>query len=655
MEKELKKELLKHNESYYKNDSPTISDAEYDNLKKQYKEMVGADDELLNSVGFAVADAFEKVKHEVPMISLNNGFDKKDLQDFIERCINFLGNNNEFSIFCEPKIDGLSFSARYEDGVFVCGATRGNGNVGENITQNLKTIETLPKKIENAPHILELRGEVYISKEDFEKLEGFASPRNAAAGSLRQLDSAITAKRNLKYFAYTIGTVSDDFKISTQESLLNYFKQLGFSVAEHTKLCKNVDEVWDFIQYYGEIRHSLKYDIDGVVCKINDISLQKRLGSLTHHPRWALAFKFPAEQAITKIEKIDIQIGRTGALTPVARLTPVGIGGILVSNASLYNREDLEKKDIREGDLVKVQRAGDVIPQVVEVYKRGDGEKYIFPTICPVCGSSLIYEDVVVRCSGGQKCSAQSIEKLKHFISKKAFNIEGFGARQIEKFYNEGRVKNFVDIFKLEERESDLFNDLKPIVQCDGWSSKSVANLFASINKAKIISLDKFLFSLGIRYLGDSNAKILASHYLTLDNFLQKLQIAKDNTTEEYKIFTAIDGIGEKTGNSIIENIDFLIIKELIGYVKVLDYENIVKGNKLNGKTILFTGTLTNMTRQEAKTRAEELGGKVVNAISTKVDYLVAGAEVGSKLKKANEIGIKILSEAEWLQMIKND
>lgn len=701
----LRKEILKHNEAYYTNDAPLITDAEYDSLKEELKHLLGenSNDDIINSVGYKILDEFKKVEHKVPMISLNNGFSEEDLRDFNERCLRFLGmdENQEIEMFCEPKIDGLSFSARYENGIFVQGATRGNGIVGEDITENLKTIFSLPKilKINTPPKILEVRGEIYMSKTDFEDLNNrvekpFANPRNAAAGSLRQLDTAITASRNLKYFAYTIGEISDDFKINTQEELLKKFKQLGFSIASPTKVCKTIKDVYNFIKYFTEIRYSLDYDIDGVVCKVNDFILQKRLGNITHHPRWALAFKFPAQQSITKIEKIDIQVGRTGALTPVARLAPVGVGGVLVSNATLHNREEIERKDIRENDIVKIQRAGDVIPQVVEVIKEkrdNNSKPYIFPTKCPICGSPLLYEDIVVRCSGGINCSAQVVEGLKHFVSKKAFDIDGLGEKQIEKFYEEGRIRDFIDIFKLQEREEiiekkykpesvDLFNFNKelhssaeidmqnypklPIRYSDGLGNKSTNNLFKAIQKAKNISLDKFLYSLGIRYLGEVNAKTLANYYGSIDNFMKKINIASEKNlfglreNEEYNTFISIDGIGEKIGNSILDYFcdlrNIKRINNLRNIINIKDYKQNIKSNKLEGQTIIFTGTLQNMTRQEAKARAEELGAKVVGNISTKTNIIVAGEDSGSKLKKAQEFGTKILNENDWIKLLKN-
>ena len=697
----LKKEILKHNEAYYKNDAPLITDAEYDALKHELKDLLGenSNDEVLNLVGYKVLDGFKKVEHKELMISINDGFNEEDIQNFTEKCLRFLGIEEDKFIpfFLEPKIDGLSFSARYEDGKLVLGSTRGDGHIGEDITENLRAISGFPKKLNgNYPKIIEVRGEIYMAKDDFENLNAkiekpFANPRNAAAGSLRQLDTAITASRNLKYFAYTVGEYSNDFKIENQEHLIDTFKSFGLNTASPMKLCNSMEEIMAFLVYMTEIRYSLNYDIDGVVIKVNSWELQKRLGNITHHPRWALAYKFPAKQSITKIEKIDIQVGRTGALTPVARLTPVGVGGVLVSNATLHNREEIERKDIRENDIVKIQRAGDVIPQVVEVLKEKrdtDSKPYNFPVKCPICGSPLIYDDIVIRCSGGINCPAQVVEGLKHFVSKKAFDIDGLGEKQIEKFYKEGRIRTFIDIFKLQERESiiekeyipsnDLFainSDLHssaeinmqnypkiPIRYCEGWGDKSVNNLFNAIEKAKNISLDRFLYSLGIRYLGEVNAKILANYYGNLNNLLEKINLALQKNifgirdSHEYEVFIGIDGIGEKVGNSILDyffnekNVNR--IRELQKVLNIQDYTKKTISNKLEGKSIIFTGTLKTMTRQEAKARAEELGAKVVSSISAKTNMIVAGEDSGSKLKKAQEFGTKILNEQEWLELL---
>lgn len=707
----LKDILLKANEAYYGNDDPIITDAEYDKLKNELKQLELEYPEyktgILEDVGYKILDNFSKIEHKKPMVSINDVFDKDGVVNFIDKCKRFL-NIDELSFFCEPKIDGLSFSARYDNGNLTYGATRGDGLIGEDITENLKTIKGFPLKLNllNPPKILEVRGEIYISKEDFLKLneekqknneKTFANPRNAAAGSLRQLDTSITAKRNLKYFTYTLGDYSNDIVITSQEQLISFLKDLGFNTTKDVKLCQNIEEIMLYFDFIKEIRHSLDYDIDGVVYKVNDWNLQQRLGLVSNRPRWAIAHKFPAEQAITIIRKIDIQIGRTGALTPVARLDPINIGGVIVSNATLHNKDEIEKKDIREGDEVIIQRAGDVIPQVVKVINKEkrniDSKRYIFPDRCPICGSIVksYDEDVVIRCTGGINCSAQVIEGLKHFVSKDAFDIAGLGTKQIEKFYNENRIKTFVDIFKLEKRENiikkeydknnadiDLFSIFEisdtidkidipnyptmPLYYSDGFGKKSTENLFNAINKAKNISLNRFLYGLGIRFLGEITSKIISKNYVSINNLLDNMQEAckKDifNTryTEEYKKFCAIDGIGEKTAEAILDYFEdernIKIIKELLQFVNVENYSDKNINNKLEGKTILFTGTLTKMTRAEAKAKAENLGGKVLSNISSKLDILVAGNEAGSKLKKAEELNIKILSEDEWLNLI---
>lgn len=710
--KELSDIILKANQAYYNLDEPIISDAEYDKLKVELTELEEKYPEyktgILDLVGYKVLDFFSKVEHKIPMISLNNGFNREDISDFIDRCKRFLGTDEDFQIFCEPKIDGLSFSARYENGIFVQGATRGDGFVGEDITENLKTIKTLPKKLktESPPKVLEIRGEVYMSKQDFLSLNEknsktgdkvFANPRNAAAGSLRQLDTSITASRNLKYFAYTLGEFSEDFRIDTQDELINRLNLLGFTTTKEVLLCDNIDEMLIFYDKMKEIRHSLDYDIDGIVYKINSWLLQKRLGSVAHHPRWALAHKFPAEQAITVIEKIDIQVGRTGAMTPVARLEPVNIGGVIVSNATLHNRDEIEKKDIRVGDEVIIQRAADVIPQILSVNlekRPKNSEKYIFPNKCPICGSDAkaYGDDVVIRCSGGMNCSAQVIEGLRHFVSKKAFDIDGLGEKQIEKFYNENRIRTFADIFLLEERENiiktkyesqnkeaDLFSQAEdtlptnhqitietyptlPLYYSEGFGKKSTENLFAAINKARNISLQRFIFALGVRFVGEITAKLIAKNYISLQNLLDKMQTAfqkdlfNNRSNDEYLKFYSIDGIGEKTANAILDyfedrrNVNMII--QLNELINISDYkENKNNNSKLDGKTIMFTGTLQSMTRAEAKAKAEENGAKVLSSISSKLDFLVVGSEAGSKLKKAQEFGIKILFEDEWLKM----
>lgn len=716
----LRKEINIHNEAYYTHDAPTISDAEYDALKQKLARLekehpeFATPDSPTQTVGYKVKDAFSKVRHRVRMLSLNNAFKESDLVDFIDRCKRFLGlgKSAKLKIFCEPKIDGCSFSARYENGKFVLGATRGNGSVGEDITENLRTIRSLPKKLKgaNPPEILEIRGEVYMSKKDFEALNTrhkatggkiFANPRNAAAGSLRQLDTNITAHRKLKYFAYALGEFSGDFRVETQQGMIKKLANFGFTTTPLIKLCETVPEIMKFYNSIMEKRHTLDYDIDGVVYKVNDWKLQKRLGVITHHPRWAVAHKFPAEKGITVIQKIDIQVGRTGALTPVARLDPITIGGVVVSNATLHNRDEIERKDIREGDTVLIQRAGDVIPQVVEVMKDKrpkSSKKFAFPTKCPICGSPAVQKgsDVVTRCSSGGKCSAQVVEGLKHFVSKHAFDIVGLGKKQIAKFFEEGQIKRFVDIFKLEEREKiieakylkehgggdDLFGSMEadkvlakggkvdlegypdlPIKYSEGWGKKSAHNLFKAIEKARKVPLSRFIFSLGIRYLGETTAKLLAKNYGSFEKFFDKMQKASvkdlmgERSSPEYRHFNAIDGIGGKTANEILDYFEDLDnIKMLRELVKELKIENFVrhrKTGKLEGQIIVFTGSLENMTRAEAKARAEEMGAKVGGAVSANTDIVVAGSETGSKLKKARELGVRVIDEGKWMKLIK--
>ncbi|MDR2777558.1 MAG: NAD-dependent DNA ligase LigA [Rickettsiales bacterium] len=699
---ELKGQILAANEAYYGHDSPIMSDAEYDRLKtdfiellRKYPDQTASD--VLDRVGYRVLDCFSKVEHRIPMISLGNGFGRDDVADFLDRCRKFLAMDEELDVFCEPKIDGLSFSALYENGLFRRGSTRGDGFTGEDITENLRVIKNFPLRLSSLefPRIFEVRGEIYMSKSDFLELNArnrengervFANPRNAAAGSLRQLDTSVTARRNLKYFVYALGEFSGEFEIGTQENLLKTAARFGFCTAGEVRVCRNVDEIMDFFGHMERIRHSLDYDLDGLVYKINDLTLQRRLGSVSHHPRWALAHKFPAEQAVTIIEKIDIQVGRTGALTPVARLEPVNVGGVIVSNATLHNRDEIEKKDIREGDEVIVQRAADVIPQIVSVInadkRREDSRKFVFPDRCPICGSQAkSYDmDVVVRCSGGVNCSAQVIESLKHFVSKNAFDVDGLGEKQIEKFYGERRIEKFIDIFKLEERERLLTLEREfghregvlpdgypslPLINSEGFGKKSVENLFRSIDRSKRVSLDRFLFALGIRFVGEVTAKLLAKNYRSLKNLLDSFRSALgrdlfgNRANEEYRRFCSMDGIGDKTANAILDYFEdernVKMIEEL-GDVLTIEDSPITSssgtGGKLRGKTLMFTGTLEAMTRSEAKARAEELGARILSGVSSRLDILVAGRESGSKLKKALELGVTIIDEEEWNRLL---
>lgn len=687
----LKAEISKHDEAYHTFDTPLISDSTYDELRKKLEEYRQNFPQFFTQkkeqVGGKTLEIFSKIRHRKPMLSLANCFSREDVEDFIERINRFLGiekkeiANDLFSfssapdleLFCEVKIDGLSFSARYENGKLIEAATRGDGEEGEDVTQNVKTIKNFPHDLGiNAPKILEVRGEIYMRKQDFADLNTrqeeqggkiFANPRNAAAGSLRQLDPQVTASRNLSYFVYALGEISTDFQCQSQAELHQKLQQLGFKTECHSKLCNNIDEIISLYQKINDSRYELDYDIDGMVYKVNSFELQERLGFVARSPRFAIAHKFPAEKAKTEIENIIIQVGRTGALTPVAILKPVNIGGVVVSRATLHNQDEIARKDIRIGDVVVIQRAGDVIPQVLEVdlsKRPQNSEKFLFPKNCPVCSAEVVKvdDDVVLRCSGGLSCDAQLKETLKHFVSKDAFDITGLGKKQIENFFTEGRIKNFADIFRLEKNDSDPSNSLRSKA---GWGDKSVDNLFFAINQKRKISLEKFIYAIGIRHVGETTAKLLAQHFVSYQNFKEKMLNLANNseqlsTNQDYQDFVALDGIGEKMAGAILD-----FFRDQRNLQMVLDLENelqiddaIIKNSnsKLAGQSIIFTGTLEKMTRAEAKKIAEDLGMKVVGSVSSKTDFVVVGADAGSKLKKAKELQLKILNEDEWLQLI---
>jgi len=674
--KNLEAEIAKHDKAYHTMDAPIISDAKYDELRKKLEEYRQEFPQFFEGkkeeVGGKTLDIFSKIPHSKPMLSLSNGFSREDIQDFIERINRFLGLDplsfhcSAISLFCETKIDGLSFSARYENGKLLYGATRGDGFEGEDVTKNIKTIRDFPQELnsKNPPKVFEIRGEIYMGKKDFEELnirqeeQGakiFANPRNAAAGSLRQLDCAITASRKLSYFAYSLGETSADFSCNSQMELHKKLQEFGFKTEEHSKLCHNLEEVLALYEKVGDYRYQLDYDIDGMVYKVNDFALQERLGFVARSPRWAIAHKFPAEKGKTEIENIIIQIGRTGALTPVAVLKPVNIGGVVVSRATLHNQDEIARKDIRVGDLVLIQRAGDVIPQVLQVdlsKRKSDSTPFTFPKNCPVCNSEIIKveDDVVLRCAGGLSCEAQLKETLKHFVSKDAFDITGLGKKQIENFFVEGRIKSFADIFTLEEREKNSEN---PLREKSGWGEKSIENLFFAINKKRQIPLEKFIYAIGIRHVGETTSKLLAQHFITYENFKKTML---SNCEHDYQEFVALDGIGEKMAQAILDYFrDPRNLQMVLDVEKELQIEDAILKNsdsQLAGKSVIFTGTLEKMSRAEAKKKAEDLGMKVVGSVSSKTDFIVAGAEAGSKLKKAKELGLKILDEEEWLQIL---
>ena len=672
----LAKEMAKSDVAYYQNDAPYLSDAEYDRLKHRNSEIEKRFPDLIRPdspskrVGAAVKNGFSKVSHRFPMLSLGDVFSIEEVEDFIRSVKRFLNTSEEISFMSEPKIDGLSFSARYEKGIFVQGATRGDGTIGEDITENLKTIRELPLIIKDAPDILEVRGEVYMSKTDFFKLneryekEGkktFANPRNAAAGSLRQLDPKITAERRLSLFAYTWGEVSERLWESQQE-FFNHLHNWGFPINPNNKLCQNIKEIEESFAKLMEIRASLPYDIDGVVYKVNSIALQERLGFLTRTPRWAIAHKFPAEQALTTINNIRIQVGRTGALTPVADLEPINVGGVVVSHATLHNEDEIKRKDIRIGDTVVIQRAGDVIPQIVSVDKTRrplESKEFIFPHICPECGAHAIKEEdeAVRRCTGGLSCPAQAIERMIHFVSRDAFDISGLGDKIIEDFYHENILHTPADIFTLEQRNSggdDLFSVGQGLhlERKLGWGKKSVENLFTAIRAKRHISLPRFIYALGIRQVGTATALLIAKNYRNFSVFMNDM---KNRITEK---LVTIDGIGSSMAIDMVEffqephNLE--IINKLLSEIVVEDYIDTTDYNSpISGKTIVFTGTLSTMTRSEAKAKAQNLGAKVAGSVSTHTDFVIEGVDSGSKAAKAKQLGITILSEQEFIELIK--
>ncbi len=665
-----------HNKKYHEDDAPEISDAQYDALFQELLKIETDYPDLINDnspsqkVGATPSKKFEKIKHNVSMLSLGNVFNEEELQSFLTRISRFLNldEGTKLDIVAEPKIDGLSCSIRYENGVLIYAATRGDGYEGEDITQNIKTIDDIPHQLNgNFPDIIEVRGEVYMSRKDFIALNKiqkeqnkpeFANPRNAAAGSLRQLDSKITKSRPLKFFGYALGEISNPIG-KTQWQVRESLASMGFKEANPSALCHSIDEI---IQFYNQIetsRPKLDYEIDGVVYKVNDLDLQDRLGFVSRAPRWATAHKFPAEKAITKINDIEIQVGRTGVLTPVARLEPIGVGGVIVSNATLHNEDEIMRKDVRINDIVIIQRAGDVIPQVVEVIldKRcANSKKFIFPKTCPICKSHVIREEgeVANRCTGGLICGAQAKERLKHFVSRLAFDIDGLGNKIIEQFWDDKIIRFPQDIFTLEQREKDKEISLK---EKEGWGEQSIQNLFDSINQSREIIFNRFIYALGIRQIGEATAKKLALYYKDIDNLQSTMMAAQNTESEAYQSLINIEDIGASVADDLIgffnEPHNQEVLNNLKSRITILPYKiNVAGDSKVAGKIVVFTGTLTQMGRSEAKATAEKMGVKVSGSISSKTDYLIAGEQAGSKLKKAKDLGIKILSEQEWLDLI---
>jgi DNA ligase (NAD+) len=669
----LQAEIAEHDRRYHGEDAPTISDAEYDALRRRYTALEEAFPKLADAdsanrkVGAAPSEKFAKVRHRVPMLSLGNIFADEEVEEFCARVRRFLGltDGSPLDVVAEAKIDGLSCSLRYENGELVQAATRGDGYEGEDVTANVRVVEAIPKHLKGAPKIFEARGEVYMRHTDFAALNArqaaagkpvYANPRNFAAGSLRQLDPRMTAERPLAFFAYAWGEISEPFA-STQFGAIEAMRSFGLPTNPLTKLCHSAAEMLAQYHFIEEKRATLGYDIDGVVYKVNDLALQQRLGFVSRSPRWAVAHKFPAEQATTIVEAITINVGRTGAMTPLAKLKPVTVGGVVVSNATLHNEDEIERKDVRVGDTVLVQRAGDVIPQVLAVVldkRPADSKPYVFPETCPICGSAALREidektgekDVVRRCTGTLICPAQAVEGLKHFVSRNAFDIDGLGEKLIELFFTEGLIRTAADIFTLKARDGQGHPSLS---EWEGFGETSARNLFNAIDARRAVPLNRFLFALGIRHVGETNARRLARHFGDWETLRAAARV--ENAAEE---ISAIGGIGPVVAEAIAdffaEPRNEAALDALVKEVTIEPMEAVAAGHPLAGQTIVFTGSLEKMTRDEAKAVAERLGAKVSGSISAKTNLVVAGPGAGSKLGKARELGVETVDEDEWIR-----
>ena len=668
----LKKEINIHNKLYYDKNNPKISDDEYDKLWKELKSLeetfpfLKTKDSPITKIGHKPNQKFSKVKHNQPMLSLENALNLDEIKKYIEKIMRYLNIKNQFiELIAEPKIDGLSIALKYEKGKFVSGATRGDGQAGEDVTSSLETIQDIPREISELKNIdlFEVRGEIYMNKEDFlilnntRKKRGedlFANPRNAASGSLRQLDKKIVEERKLKFFAYTYGELSKKIIFKNQSDFLNKIKNYGFPTSDLFKICNNFDDIELFYNKIEKNRDNLKYDIDGIVYKINNIDLQKRLGLVGRAPRWAIARKFPAEKTETRIKNITIQVGRTGILTPVAELEPVFVGGVKVSRVSLHNQDEIDRKDIRIGDTIKLQRAGDVIPQVISVNKNKrikSSKKFFIPSICPCCKSKTYRKkgEVGIKCTGGlSKCEDQQLGSLEYFVSRNAFNIEGLGGKNLKKFWKEKFIKYQYDIFYLDKYKNDIINK-------EGFGEKSYSNLINSINLKKTISLEKFIYSLGIPQIGQRTSNLLSKHFKNFKDWFDSIKNL--NNKKMYEHYINIDGIGPDVVDDIKNFFDeekIEIVKKLSQALnKIEEYKFSTQLNtKLSEKIIVFTGTLENMSRSEAKSKAEELGAKVTNSVSNNTDYVIVGKDSGSKEKKARELNVKVLNENEWMKLL---
>ena len=662
-----------HDRQYHQKDAPEISDAAYDalrkrndSLEKKFPHLI-REDSPSKRVGYNCKKGFKKITHTKPMLSLSNAFHINDIHDFLEKIKRFLNFKEEtIDLWVEPKIDGLSAAILYREGRLSHAVTRGDGKIGEDVTINIRTIPSIPHSLRgNFPRIVEIRGEVYMNKEDFidlnveqqrAGLKEFSNPRNAAAGSLRQLDSKITAQRKLSFFAYSWGETSAPFA-PTMQKANKKLQAWGFKTPPLAQIGKTFEQVKTLYEKIENARAKVNFDMDGVVCKVNQLDLQQRLGFITRTPRWAIALKFPAQKGRTKLRTITIQVGRTGALTPVANLVPITIGGVTLTRATLHNKDEIIRKDIREGDTVIVQRAGDVIPQIIEVIKQQRNKNaipYRFPIHCPACGSPVIQkkDTVVIRCSGGSTtCPAQAIEGIKHFISRNAFDIEGFGTKQVEKFFKDGLLKTYVDIFYLH-------NHYDKIIQRDGWGKQSTDNLLQAIEDKRVIPFDRFLFALGIREVGYSTAKVLAKNYTdmaTLQNIAEKANISQESSA--YQDMKNMDQVGSSIVEEIVQfftNTDNKrLVETLLSQITIVPYTTTSIKSPLTDKIVVFTGTLPQIKRKEAKAIAESLGAKVTNSVSQKTHFLICENITSSKAQKAQELGIKILSQQQFMNMVK--
>ncbi len=681
--KQLAEQIAHHDRLYYEKDAPEISDAEYDALRqrnsaieRRFPRLVRPDSPS-HRIGAAPATGFAKVTHAKPMLSLDNALSEEDVRDFFASVRNFFRRPEDLArvdpeaieVAAEPKIDGLSCSLRYEHGRLVLAATRGDGITGEDVTANIRTLKSVPERLKGSgwPEAIEIRGEVYMDRAGFFALNAerekageaiFANPRNAAAGSLRQLDPDITARRPLKFFAYAWGEVAPREAArrlgGTHWEVLQRFHAWGMPVNPLSTICHGVGQVLAFHRDIAAKRAELPYDIDGVVYKVNDLDLEDRLGFAARAPRWAIAHKFPAEQAQTVLKKIRIQVGRHGTLTPVADLEPITVGGVVVEHATLHNEDEIKRKDVREGDTVVIQRAGDVIPQVVMVVKerRPRGSRpYHFPDHCPICGSLAVREpdEAVRRCTGGLICAAQAVERLRHFVSRDAFDIEGLGHKHIQAFWEDKLIRTPADIFRL---------DPAVIAEREGWGEQSARKLRDAIEARRRITLDRFIYALGIPQVGQQTARLLARHYRSFPRWSEAMTAARDQESDTWRELNDIHGIGESMATDIIgffaERHNRTVLEDLLRYVTVADYDGgrAAGDSALAGKTVVFTGTLTAMSRSEAKARAEALGANVAASVSGKTDYLIVGADAGSKAEKAKALGVKTMSEAEWLALV---